>query len=241
MTVKILLFGYGQMGKMLEKLIEDRPDLEIAGIIDVDNLTDLASESLRADVVIDFSSAAAFSQLASYVERTGTPLVSGSTGYADHGAAIMALGQYAPVIYAENYSIGVNAMAKAVSQLAALLDGDFDVEVVETHHRYKKDAPSGTAQLLIRALDPAGERPLVYGRSPADGPRNPGDIGVHALRGGTVPGEHIVEFFGEDESISITHRAFSRKIFALGALAAADRLVRLPKGSYSFDQLFDQA
>lgn len=240
MTVKVLLCGYGQMGKMLQALIDEQEDLQVAGIVDVDNVQDLLTQDFDADVVIDFSSATIYPELSAYIERTGTPLVSGSTGYEDHGRKLMELGKYAPVIYAENYSIGVHAMTQVVAQLAALLDGSFDVEVTETHHRYKKDAPSGTAQLLIRSLDPQGQRRLVYGRDPEDGAREPGDIGVHALRGGTVPGEHTVAFFGEDEALSVTHRAFSRKIFAVGALAAARRLVGLPNGNYSFDQLFQE-
>lgn len=235
--MKVLLVGYGQMGKMLESLILASADLEVCGIIDVDNVADLETEDFGADVVIDFSGPSVLPALAAYVRRTGAALVSGATGYPDHGEAVKALGAYAPVIYAENYSVGVNAIAAAVAQLSGLLGDGFEVELIEAHHRYKKDAPSGTAQLLLRSVDPTGERPLVYGRGPEDGPRRPGDIGVHSVRGGTVPGEHTVAFFGEDEVITVSHEAFSRKIFANGALTAARSLACRPAGSYTLDQL----
>lgn len=238
--MKVLLVGYGQMGKMLEGLIQQASDLEVCGVIDIDNAADLETQDFGADVIVDFSGPSVLPLLRTYLERTGTALVSGATGYADHGQAVKDLGAFAPVIYAENYSLGVNVMAKVVQQLSHLLGGAFDVEVVEAHHRYKKDAPSGTAQLLLRAVDPVGDRQLVYGRGPQDGPRVHGDIGVHSVRGGTVPGEHSVTFYGEDEVVEVSHRAFSRKIFASGALTAARKLVGRPAGSYTFDQLLSE-
>ncbi|WP_154542888.1 4-hydroxy-tetrahydrodipicolinate reductase [Scrofimicrobium canadense] len=233
-----MLCGYGQMGRMLAGLIEESDDLELAKVIDADNVADLEGDAdYSADVIIDFSSPAIFDALAKYVRRTGTALVSGTTGYEDQGEAIKALGEYAPVIYTENYSVGINVMAQAVALLGKLLSPSFDVEISETHHRYKKDAPSGTAQLLLRAV--GGDADLTYGRSPNDGPRQPGQVGMHSLRGGTVPGEHTVAFFGEDEVVEITHRAFSRRIFALGALTAARSLVGHTPGTYTFAQLLE--
>lgn len=225
------------MGHVLQEIIEESDDLNLVGIIDVGNVDDFSKSDLGADVIIDFSNPAVLPKLSEYVQRTGTALVSGTTGYGDQGQAIKALGAQAPVIYAENYSIGINVMAKAVKQLSELMGDDFDVELIETHHRYKKDAPSGTAQLLIRAVDPQGKRNLVYGRSPQDGPRQKGDLGVHSLRGGTVPGDHTVGFYGEDEVMEISHRAFSRRIFAQGAIAIARKIVQQPNGSYTFEQL----
>lgn len=236
--MRVLLCGYGQMGHMLSEIIESSPDLELAGIIDEANQGDFGV--VDADVVIDFSHPDSFENLAGFVRRTGTPLVSGTTGFADSGAAVRQLGEYAPVIYSENYSVGVNAAAKATRVLAELLGDQFEVEITETHHRYKKDAPSGTARLLLRSVDPEGKARLVYGRSPEDGAREPGDIGVHSLRGGTVPGEHSVEFFGEDEVVEIRHVAFSRRIFAQGAITVARRLVGAPKGAYSFDEVMER-
>ncbi len=222
---------------MLENLIGESAGLEVAGIIDIDNAGELETKDFGADVLIDFSGPGLLPRIASYVERTGTALVSGATGHADQGQSIRDLGAFAPVIYAENYSVGVNVMAQVATELSNLLGAEFDVELMETHHRYKKDAPSGTAQLLLRSVDPGGERPRVYGRSPEDGERQPGDIGVHALRGGTIPGEHTLIFYGEDETLELKHTAFSRKIFAQGALTIARKIVGKPARSYTFQQL----
>lgn len=237
MTTKILLCGYGRMGKMLHELIDQDDDLELAGIVDVDNVAGLRTKDFGADVIIDFSSPTVLPDLRAYLERTGTALVSGATGYPNHGQDVKDLCAYAPVIYAENYSVGVNVMAKVARELTALLGDEFDVELVETHHRYKKDAPSGTAQLLLRAVDPEGQSNLIYGRDPSDGERAPGDIGVHSLRGGTVPGEHTVGFYGQDETLQLTHTAFSRVIFARGALTMARKIAGKTPGSYTFDEL----
>lgn len=237
MRTKILLCGYGRMGQMLEELIEASADLEVVGIVDIDNAEDLETQDFGADVLIDFSGPGLLPRISGYVERTGTALVSGATGYEDQGQSVRDLGRFAPVIYAENYSVGVNVMAQVAKELSALLGEEFDVELEETHHRYKKDAPSGTAQLLLRSVDPEGTRPLVYGRSPEDEERKRGDIGVHSLRGGTVPGEHGLVFYGEDETLRLTHTAFSRRIFAQGALTMARKIVKRTPGSYSFQEL----
>ena len=225
---------------MLQELIDEAPDLELVGTIDVENIDDLkAPADFNADVIIDFCNPEVFPVLSDYVIRTGTPLVSGTTGYTDQGQQIKDLGSYAPVVYSENYSIGISVLSKAVAQISALLGLEFDVEISETHHKLKKDAPSGTAQLLIRSLGRDGQ--VVYGRSPSDGPREAGDIGVHSLRGGTVPGDHTVSFFGTDEVLSVSHRAYSRRIFAAGALLAARRLQGKSNGNYAFAELLEES
>ena len=151
------------------------------------------------------------------------------TGYtAEEKAAVAALGEHAPVVWSANYSLGVAVLARALRLVTAALRPDFDIEVTETHHNRKKDAPSGTAKLLVEALD---------GREGLCGERRPDEIGIHALRGGTVAGTHSVHFFGPDEELEFTHRATSRRIFVLGALKAARALVREPKGFHSLDDL----
>ena len=191
-----------------------------------------------ADVIIDFSNVVTFDAVVAYVERTGAALVSGTTGYtAGEKAAVAALGEHAPVVWSANYSLGVAVLARALRLVTAALRPDFDIEVTETHHNRKKDAPSGTAKLLVEALDPAGELTPVYGREGLCGERRPDEIGIHALRGGTVAGTHSVHFFGPDEELEFTHRATSRRIFVLGALKAARALVREPKGFHSLDHL----
>ena len=140
------------------------------------------------------------------------------------------------MIQSANYSVGVAVLKRLAALAAPLLGEDWDIEIVETHHRMKADAPSGTAKMLLKAIDPAGERTVVYGREGMM-KRTPGEIGVHAVRGGTVAGVHTVSFFGEDEELSLTHRAESRRIFALGALRAAGLLAGREKGFYTLDEL----
>ena len=221
--MNIILIGTGRMGRLLKECALDAGDA-VVGEYGRANIAELAAAP-AADVAIDFSGPEALPAVAAYVARTGTPLVSGTTGYtAGEKAAVAALGEHAPV-------------ARALRLVTAALRPDFDIEVTETHHNRKKDAPSGTAKLLVEALDPAGELTPVYGREGLCGERRPDEIGIHALRGGTVAGTHSVHFFGPDEELEFTHRATSRRIFVLGALKAASALVREPKGFHSLDDL----
>ena len=126
---------------------------------------------------------------------------------------------------------------RVLSQISDTLKPSFDIEIEETHHNQKADAPSGTAKLLLEAIDPAGEYTPVYGREGNVGRRTKKEIGVHALRGGTVAGTHTVHFFGLDEELEITHRAASRQIFVSGALHAAHLLEGKAKGWYSLENL----
>jgi len=185
-----------------------------------------------ADVIIDFSNVVTFDAVVAYVERTGTALVSGTTGYTpEQMDRLRELGQNARVMHSGNYSIGIAALRHLVAQATRELPG-FDCEIVETHHNQKVDAPSGTAKLLLDAVveaEPeAGYRP-VYGREGMCGARDPKEIGMHSLRGGTVA--------GVDEEVTLTHRATSRQIFVNGALAAAQKLVTREPGFYTFDQI----
>ena len=232
--MKVILIGAGRMGRMLA---ECAPELgiEVAGQFDEHTIGALA-DAPRVDAVIDFSAPAALAPLAAYVRRTGTALVSGTTGYSQKELeGLHGLAEAAPVVASANYSVGV-AVLKHLAAEASKYLRDFDVEVVETHHRMKKDAPSGTAKMLLAAIDPAGERRVVSGREGLC-PRTTGEIGVHAVRGGTVAGVHTVSFFGDEEEVSLTHRAESRRIFALGALKAARLLAGRPASLYTLDDL----
>ncbi|MDR0840842.1 MAG: 4-hydroxy-tetrahydrodipicolinate reductase [Christensenellaceae bacterium] len=233
----ILLLGYGRMGRMIEQLALAAGD-RVAAAIDIDNAHELATLGKVADVAIDFSAPALLPQTTAYIQRTKTPLLSGVTGCSEAQlAALGALGAYAPVLHSANYSIGVAVFKKLLEAIASTPLMDFDIELTETHHNQKADAPSGTAKLLLAALDPQGARTPVYGREGLCGKRKPNEIGVHALRGGTVAGEHSVLFFGEDEAFELTHRAASRKIFAAGALKAARALIGKPNGRYTLEQI----
>ena len=234
--MKILLIGHGRMGHLIERTALAEGD-QLGGVVDVGNIGDLETIGRVADVAVDFSAPAALPAVARYVRQTGTPLLSGVTGLSEAELNVFSdLGRYAPVIHSANYSLGVAVFRRILGEVAGVL-GDFDIEIVETHHNQKADAPSGTAKLLLEAVDPGHKRTPVYGRHGLTGPRDRGEIGVHALRGGTEAGTHTVSFFGPDEVLEITHRASSRQIFVNGALHAARRLVQMPKGRYTLEDL----
>ena len=236
MASAIVIGGNGRMGRLVREALLAR-GFELAGSYDVDNIAELDEVAPAADVAVDFSAPAALPHVLAYARRTGAAVVSGATGYsADQLAELRALGETNRVIWSSNYSLGVAALRRATALVAEALAG-WDVEIVETHHNQKVDAPSGTAKALLAAVDPAGERPVVDGRSGIVGARVPGEIGMHALRGGTVAGTHEVHFFGTDEEVCLTHRAASRQIFVAGAVSAAERLLRRPVGFYDFDGL----
>ena len=234
---KVVVIGGGRMGTLVASEVEAAEDLELLGIYDIDNSAELDDVAPAADVAIDFSAPAALPHVAAYVRRTGTALVSGTTGLDAQGLALMeALGEAAPIVHAANYSLGV-AVLRRVSAMAAEALADWDIEIVETHHNKKVDAPSGTAKALLEAVDPAGGQPVVYGREGIVGARPAREIGMHALRGGTVAGTHEVHFFGADEEVCLTHRATSRIIFVRGAIACARKLMGREAGFYSFDEV----
>mgnify|MGYP000531392418 CR=1 FL=1 len=150
---------------------------------------------------------------------------------------LRALGSAAPVLWSANYSLGVAVLARALQVIAPVLGPDFDIEITETHHSQKADAPSGTAKLLLEAVDPQHRLRPVYGREGNCGRREKDEVGIHALRGGTVAGTHTVHFFGPDEELELTHRAASRQIFVNGALHIARLLPGRPKGVYDLQKI----
>ena len=234
--MKILLIGHGRMGRLIEQTALSRGD-SMGGVIDIGNLGELQTIGKVADVAVDFSAPTALPAVAHYVRETGTPLLSGVTGLsADDLKIFDDLGHFAPVIHSANYSLGIAVFRRALAEVREVLE-DFDIEIVETHHNQKADAPSGTAKLLLDAVDPRHKRKPVYGRHGVTGPREKKEIGIHALRGGTEAGTHTVSFFGPDEVFEITHRASSRQIFVNGALHAARKLYLLPKGRYELQDI----
>ena len=236
MASAIVVGGAGHMGRLVLEELSAR-GFDVVGSYDVDNIDELDELAPAADVAVDFSAPAALPHVLAYARRTGAALVSGTTGLAaDQLDELRALGERNRVIWASNYSLGVAALRRATAMVARTLAG-WDVEIVETHHNQKADAPSGTARALVAAVDPTGERPVVGGREGMVGARVPGEIGVHAVRGGTVAGTHEVHFFGPDEEVCLTHRATSRQIFVTGAVAAAARLLTREPGFYDFDTL----
>ena len=235
--ISVFVIGDGRMGTIIRELVEADERLALAGIVGIDNKDDLIADAPAADVAIDFSHKDMLPLVEAYVGRTGAALVSGVTGYtAEEMERVRALGQQVPVIHSANYSLGVAVLRRLAAQAAEALE-EWDIEITETHHNQKADAPSGTAKLLLDAVNPDGAYDPLYGREGMCGKRSPREIGVHALRGGTVAGTHTVYFFGQDEQVELTHRATSRRIFATGAVAAAKKLVQKETGFYAFDEL----
>ena len=227
----------GRMGRLVCAAVEAAEGLELAGGYDVSNIDELDEVAPAVDLVVDFSRPASFAHVEAYVRRTGCALLSGTTGFsADELVRIQALGEVAPVVWSSNYSLGV-AVLRRLSALAAEALAGFDVEIVETHHNQKADAPSGTAKALLAAVDPDGACEVAHGREGITGVRPARQIGMHALRGGTVAGTHEVHFFGADEEVTLTHRATSRQIFVNGAIACAKRLLGREPGLYTVDDL----
>ena len=147
------------------------------------------------------------------------------------------MGACAPVLWSANFSLGVAVLYRALRTVSDVLKPDFDIEITETHHNQKADAPSGTAKLLLEAIDPGHALTPVYGREGNRGKRGKNEIGVHALRGGSVAGTHTVHFFGPDEEFEITHRAAIRQIFVNGALHMARLLPGKPNGLYDLQKI----
>ena len=239
-----IIMGTGRMGSLIKATAESMTDASGEALFDIKAQigfdTDALASAPAANVIIDFSNACTLPAVAAYVERTGAALVSGTTGYtAEQLEQVKQLGKHARDMWSGNYSIGVAAVRHLVAQATRELPG-FDVEICETHHNQKVDAPSGTAKMLLDeviAAEPESDYYAQYGREGMCGKRNPKEIGMHSLRGGTVAGVHTVSFFGTDEEVSLTHRATSRQIFVNGALAAAQKLVKREPGFYTFDQV----
>lgn len=191
-----------------------------------------------ADVIIDFSSPTCLNELLDYANKNKIPLVIGTTGYSNlQEKQIAETSKTIPIFKSANTSLGVNLLLQLCKIATSTLNG-FDVEIVEKHHKYKKDSPSGTSKMILNSICEANkiQNYPVYGRNGKE-IRKPAEIGIHSLRGGTVVGEHSVYFFGENETITITHTATSKQLFAFGALKAAEFIISKDVGLYNMDNL----
>jgi 4-hydroxy-tetrahydrodipicolinate reductase len=235
-TLRILL--HGAKGRMGQAIAAAAPAAGVA-VVGVDQGDDPAPLVPQVDVVVDFSFHSATAGIAALAARHGKPLVIGTTGHTEaEKAAIRKATAGIPVVWAGNYSIGVNLLNALVRRATRVLGDGWDVELVEMHHRLKKDAPSGTAEKLLEILRDerkVGADQLRHGRSGLVGERTPSEIGVHALRGGDVIGDHTVLFASDGERLELTHKASSRTIFAQGALRAARWVVGKPAGLHGME------
>ena len=225
----------GKMGRALIEAAKAGDELRVASTVDLGE--DMAAGLAKAQVYIDFTAPDGTRAAAKAALARKTPAVIGTTGLGEaHERAIAELAKVAPVVVAANFSLGVNLVLGLVKQAAKVLGPDWDAEVVETHHKAKRDAPSGTALAIARAIaDGRGveyDRVKRHTRDGDVGARPRGEIGVASVRGGDVVGEHTAYFFGAAERIEISHRATNRTIFAAGALKAAAWVVGKPPGRY---------
>ncbi len=252
MTARVCVLGpSGRMGRAVIEAAAGRSDVSVTAAIDRAGAPGLGFEATSgvtaqanlhagltaADVYVDFTSPAGTRAAAEVARALRKPAVIGTTGLlAEDQAVLAALAEVAPIVVAANFSLGVNLLLGLVQQAARALGTEWDAEIVETHHRAKRDAPSGTALMIGKAIAAGhGSDYDAVKRHTRDGdvgPRPRGEIGVSSVRGGDVIGEHTASFYGAAERIEISHRATSRSIFAAGALRAAAWAVGKPPGRY---------
>jgi 4-hydroxy-tetrahydrodipicolinate reductase len=241
MSTRVIIFGAnGRMGQALIACAKQLPRVTITGQIDFDG--DLSAIIDEADVVIDFSSHSATHGVAKLCAQHKKALVIGTTGHTDaETAEIKQFKSKIPIVWASNFSTGVNTLFWLTRKAAEILGPDFDLEVIEMHHRLKKDAPSGTAKTLAEILADVRKLKLNeaarHGREGIVGARQPSEIGVHSIRGGDVVGDHTVIFANTGERVELTHKASSRDTFANGALRAAQWLVKQKPGLYDMQDV----
>jgi 4-hydroxy-tetrahydrodipicolinate reductase len=240
--VRVLLVGAkGRMGQAIAAAAEPAGAVIVAGL---DQGDDLASEIGGCAVVIDFSHPSATEAVSAACLAALKPWVIGTTGHSNEERALVEkTAKSLPVVLSPNFSVGVNALFWLAREAARMLGDDYDLEIVETHHRLKKDAPSGTAKKLaeilceVRKLDYTAN--ARHGREGLIGERPAKEIGVHSVRAGDVVGDHTVTFGGPGERLELTHKASSRDTFAVGALRAARWVVGKPPGLYSMEDVLD--
>ena len=261
MSIKAIIVGAsGRMGRELVKAVNES-NMELAGAVDVANegtdsgelagigknniaiIGNLAKVIKESNVTIEFTSPDATIQHIKINQEYNIPVVIGTTGLSDdQKKEIENAGKNIPVVFSPNMSVGVNLLFKLTELAASILKEGFDVEILEVHHRMKKDAPSGTAKklldILMETLKRDKSKDAVFGREGMIGQRKDNEIGVMALRGGDIVGEHTVLFAGTGERVELTHKATSRQTFARGAVKAAEWLISQKPGLYSmFDVL----
>ncbi|AKA71865.1 4-hydroxy-tetrahydrodipicolinate reductase [Clostridium scatologenes] len=245
--VKIILSGCnGKMGKVISKLVDSSSELTIVAGIDKNTekinfpvFSDISKCTVDADVILDFSRPDALEGLLKYSKEKNIGIVLCTTGYTKEQIdEINKASKEIPVFRSANMSIGINVINKVLRNISELLYKDFDIEIIEKHHNQKVDAPSGTAILLGNTIKDSipEETKFVYGREGIS-KRTHDEIGIHAVRGGSIVGDHEIIFAGKDEIIELKHTAMSRDIFAIGALKACQFMFGKVKGLYSMDDV----
>lgn len=245
--MKIILCGAcGRMGKNVSELAAQLDEEIVCGIdtfpreMPYPVYDSFSKATEQADVVIDFSPISNLEERLSFCKERGIGIVLAATGYSETDEALVKeYSEQIPMFRSGNMSLGINLLQLLAKRAATVLGDAFDVEIIERHHNQKKDAPSGTALMLADSVNEGfnGSKHNVYGREGIVGVRDRSEIGIHAVRGGTIVGEHEIMFAGEDEIITLSHSARSRKVFAQGALRAAKWLIGKPNGIYDMHDL----
>lgn len=247
--IDVLICGIGgKMGASVCKAIETDGNARVACGVDVcagehnfPVYTSFNDVKEHVDVIIDFSSPSALKNELKWAKTQRIPAILATTGYCEEDLSyINKCSAEIAVFRTANFSLGINLLLKLVREAAEALGSSFDVEIIEKHHRLKKDAPSGTAMMLADSVNGAFEntKPYLYCRNCSSGKRG-NEIALHSVRGGTVVGEHEVAFLGEDEIITLSHSALSKSVFATGAVAAAKWIVGKPAGLYNMNDLLN--
>lgn len=248
--LKIILSGCnGTMGQVIKNYIQEEEEMEIVAGLDKDPIKfenpfpvfrSVNDCQEQADVVIDFSHYSAFKEVVSFAYQNKIPLVMATTGLTEKNERQLdQLSKEIAVFRSANMSLGVNVMMDLIRRATTALMDDFDIEIVEAHHNKKVDAPSGTALMLAQGVHSSMEEKsnFVFGRYGKEEKRRKNDVGIHAIRGGTIVGEHTVLYAGMDEVIEIKHTALSKNIFAAGAIKAAKYIAHKEKGFYTMEDL----
>ena len=246
--IKLLLSGCsGKMGTMVIECTKQFPEIQLVGGIDKfpGNLTVPVFESaedvnIEYDVLLEFSRADALKELLSLTEKTKKPLVLCSTGYSEEDLELISTkSKTLPLFKSANMSLGINLINSLLKKVAPLLYGNYDIEIVEKHHNQKVDSPSGTALLLADTIrDSLSEKTVYINGREGHKKREQNEIGIHAVRGGSIVGDHDVIFAGTGEVIELTHKAISREVFAIGALKACEYMTKVNKpGLYDMNNV----
>jgi 4-hydroxy-tetrahydrodipicolinate reductase len=241
MTNIALSGANGKMGRVIAELAQSRRDCTIAARIDPFGESccrNIADVTESVDVIIDFSHPSALPDLLTYCKTKTVPLVAATTGYnADEIRDIRNAAEQIPIFFTWNMSLGINLLQDLARRAVRVLGEQYDVEIIEKHHNHKKDAPSGTAHMLAESINAAygNKKRYVYDRHHVLKSREKSEIGIHAVRGGTIVGEHEIIFAGHDEVITLTHSALSKEVFAVGAINAAIFLSERQAGAGLYD------
>lgn len=248
--VRIILSGAnGKMGKVIQSVVSGRDNCEIVAGVDINTESNgfpvySTFEEIKedADVIIDFSNPALLNSLLSYSEKKSIPVVIATTGFDDsQKKQIEEAAKKTAVFFTYNMSLGINLLANLAKKAVEVLGDEFDIEIIEKHHNQKIDAPSGTALMLADAICEEIQKPMKYeyDRHSKREKRTKNEIGMHAVRGGTIVGEHEIIFAGRDEIITLSHSARSKEIFAVGAVNAAMFMADKKSGMYSMKEMIE--